>query len=90
MASFTASVPLNMTYRHVPTGTVVEIVGNKQAGTPLAAGTPFTIPDAVADDFETDYGTEAVEVPPPRYWDNWWTPLPPTARPSRIPGLTRL
>lgn len=61
MADFTASVPLNMRWRDLATGTVVEIVQDRRAGIPLAAGATFTVPDAggVADRFEAEHGPQA-------------------------------
>lgn len=93
MATFTASVPLNMRWRDLSTGTVVEIAQDKRAGIPLAAGATFSVPDAggVADRFEAEMAAGPDEVPPRRYWPGylWQSPGALPVR-GRIPGLTRL
>lgn len=88
MASFTSTAPLNMAWRDLSTGTVVEIVQDKRAGIPLPAGTPFVVPDAVADRFESDNGPQATinRVP---LSANVMGPETTTYL-ALIPGLTRL
>lgn len=94
MATFSASVPLNMSWRDLTTGIVVEIVQDKRAGIPLAANAAFTVADAVADRFESEMGAPPDQVPPPRRWQSltgytWLSPGPLPVD-GRIAGLTRL
>jgi hypothetical protein len=89
MASFTAGVDLLVCWKHTPTGTVVEIASDKRSGIPLAAGEVFTVPDAVADDFESDFGDQISEARYVPINANVNTLLPAQTF-ARIPGLTRL
>jgi hypothetical protein len=92
VATFTASVPLNLTFRHTPTGAVVTI--RQSIGVPLPAGTPFDVPDSIADAFQSDMQDPPDQVPTPNSWAGitgyWWLSPGPLPVPGRIPGLTRL
>lgn len=92
MATFTASVALNMAWRDLPTGIVVEVVSVKRAGIPWPANTPFVVPDVVADRFESEMMAGPDEVPPRKRWPSgtWWLSPGPQPVRGRIPGLSRL
>jgi hypothetical protein len=89
MATFTAGVALNMRWIGPSTGTLYELVANKRAGTPLAAGTPFTIADADADAFQAAFGSAGSQVPLRKYWANFFTAPAATPIRGRIAGLAR-
>lgn len=54
MATFSASVPLNMRWQ--TRGRVVDIVSSARSGVPLPAGSTFTVPDDLATEFEDVHG----------------------------------
>ena len=85
MATFTAGVPLNMKWRSGKR--VVEIVEDGPNGIPLAAGTVFTVPDDLADDFFAIHGSHTFTT---LGVINANVATVETVTRAVIPGLTRL
>lgn len=92
MATFTSTAPLNMRWRDLSTGIVVEVVSVKASGIPWPANVPFAVPDAVADRFQSEMAAGPDEVPPRKRWPSgtWWLSPGPQPVRGRIPGLVRV